>query len=307
MNEIHSRVSFTTPGMRTLVFENRAGAYPVNRYQSLVLAKSAYLEAMDVSFRAKKSLADMSAIEICCGGGPAALTLKASGIGFVGASDIQSESIEQVRNNAAINKLCLDSLKIGSGVTPWESAEKWIDLIACNPPCLSSALVDEKFGRFPKSATRGGAGGSELLFDILESTDQILAPQGRLIFVVTSMMNYKGIEEFLNTRFSGRWRTSPGTPVAAPYCRSDDPIADRLLSMREKEEIFVWSGGDGWIWRLNWVVALAGSVDAVDGEDACFSLYPFGYGPIAEDYLHALGMLGCPLPSRLLRKTTSPD
>lgn len=289
MNNISpSSITYTLPDMRTLVFKNPADMYPVNRYQSLVLANAAYIESVEVSRQSSKSFQDLSAIEVCCGGGPAAVTLKASGVGFVGASDIQLASIEQVRNNAAVNGLMLDSLQTGSGFTPWMRSTAWADVIACNPPCLPSSLIDDRSPAALKTAMSGGQGGTELLFDMLESLDELMNPYGRFVFVVTSMMNFKGIEQFLNLHFPERWRVSPGTPIAAPYCRADGNISERLLKMRDAGETFVWCSDDGWIWRLTWAVAIVGHADKIRGERASFGLYPFGYDPVVKDYWRAM-------------------
>lgn len=297
MNESSSRVVFTTPEMRTLLFENPPNAYPINRYQSLLLANSAHLEAIEVSQRSGKSLAAMRAIEICCGGGPAAIALKDLGLGFVGASDIQEESIAQLRHNAELNHLELDSQKIGSGLTQWLADTPWVDVIACNPPCLPSKLVDQDLPQSLRTAMQGGTGGTELLFDVFKTLDQILTPYGRFAFVITSMMDFNYIDIFLTTHFAARWRVSPGTPVAAPYCRADHPIAARLMQMRDAGEVFVWLGNDDWIWRLTWIATVVGCEDRINSAHSHFSLYPFGYGPVAEDYLAALEVFDCPRPA----------
>lgn len=297
LNKTSTRVVYTTPEMRTLIFDNPPDAYPINRYQSLLLANAAHLEVIEVSLRSAKPLAAMSAIEICCGGGPAALTLKDLGIGFVGASDIQAASLAQLQNNAALNGLALDSVRLGSGLSQWQCAQPWIDLIACNPPCLPGKLVDQRLPPALRTAMQGGAGGAELLFELFDALDQLLTPCGRFTFVITSMMDFKSVQALMHARFAGRWRVSPGTPVAAPYCRTDHPVAARLLQLRDAAEVFVWRGDDGCIWRLTWVATVVGNHDKIHGTQAHFSLYPFGYGPTAEDYLAALTIFDWPLPA----------
>lgn len=297
INDSHSRVVFTTPEMRTLVFENPPNAYPINRYQSLLLANSAHLEAIEVSQRSGRPLQTMRAVEICCGGGPAAIALKDLGLGFVGASDIQADSIAQLRNNASLNNLVLDSLRVGAGLTQWLTDQPWLDVIACNPPCLPSKLIDQRLPQSLRTAMQGGAGGTELLVEVLNSLDQILTAFGRFAFVMTSMMDFRSIEVFMTVRFAGRWRVSPGTPIAAPYCRADGPIAARLLQMRDAGEVFIWLGDDGWIWRLTWIATVVGSEDKINSAYAHFSFYPFGYGPVAEDYFVALEIFDCPRPA----------
>ena len=296
MNNSHSRVVFTTPEMRTLVFENPPNAYPINRYQSLLLANSAHLEAIEVSQRSGKSLDSLSAVEICCGGGPAAIALKDLGLGFVGASDIQVDSIVQLRNNAMLNNLVLDSLRVGSGLTQWLTDRPWLDVIACNPPCLPNKLIDQRLPPALRTAMQGGTGGTELLVEVLDSLDQILTAFGRFAFVMTSMMDFRRIEVYMHARFAGRWRVSPGTPIAAPYCLADGPAATRLLQLRDAGEMFVWLGDDGWIWRLTWVATVVGHEDKINGAYSHFSFYPFGYGPVAEDYFTALEIFKCPRP-----------
>ena len=244
--------------------------------------------------RSGKSLETMSGVEICCGGGPAAIALKDLGLGFVGASDIQADSIAQLRNNAALNDLVLDSLRVGSGLTQWLRDRPWLDVIACNPPCLPSKLVDQRLPLPLRTAMQSGTGGTELLVEVLDSLDRILTAFGRFAFVMTSMMDFRSIEILLTARFAGRWRVSPGTPIATPYCRADGPVATRLLQMRDAREVFVWLGDDGWIWRLTWIATVVGCEDKINGAYSHFSFYPFGYGSVAEDYFVALEIFDCP-------------
>ena len=298
---VTSCVTFAAPSTRTLVFENPLGVYPVNQYQSLVLANAAYVETLEVSAFSGQPLSALTAIEICCGGGPAAITLKDAGVGFVGASDIQMCSIEQLRDNAIRNHLDLDSVRVGAGLTPWLNHAPWVDIIACNPPCLPGNLVDDCLAGSLKIAMQGNHGGISLLVEMMESLEHILTPHGRFVFLMTSIMDFKSMARILNTRYAGRWRVSPGMPIAAPYCRSSDPMVATLLAMRNTGEVFVWLGNDGWLWRLTWVVAILGTAslrnDALADSAGTLDFYPFGHIPVTEDYLRTLEIFGCAPPS----------
>jgi hypothetical protein len=288
--------------MRTLVFNNPAHLYPVNRYQSLVLAHLACQEAVQVAASAGKPMAALSAVEICCGGSPAALAMKASGVGFVGASDIQGVSLQQTRLNASINGMSLDRVALGSGLEPWINTGPWLDLVACNPPCLPDALVDSRLGTAWQTAMKGGSGGFDLLFEILGALDKVLLPHGRFVFVVTSMMDFERIAQFLHRHVEQAWRVCPGTPVAAPYCRLDEAVVPRLVAMRDERHIFVWQGEDGWLWRLTWGVAVGASAAAMVSDRPAFGFYPYGFMPTAPDYLHALEIFGQAIPDNPLPK-----
>lgn len=295
-----SLVRFTAGDMRTLLFANPSNLYPVNRYQSLVLAHLACQEAASTALQAQRTLASLRAVEICCGGGPAAIAMKAAGVGFVGASDIQEVSLRQLRRNASLNALTLDRVEQGSGVEPWIGAEPWLDLIACNPPCLPDALVDTRLGQPWQTAMKGGEGGCELLFGIINALRQVLLSHGRLLFVVTSMMDFRRIAAFLQAHGSQHWRVCPSTPVAAPYCRLDEAVVPRLLAMREAGQIFVWKGEDGWLWRLTWGVAVGAS--AWSSERPSFGFYPYGFIPLAPDYRRALEIFEQPVPDNPMPK-----
>lgn len=297
-----SHVRFVGADMRTLLFANPPQLYPVNHYQSLVLAHLACQEAESTALQAGRALTSLRAVEICCGGGPAAIAMKAAGVGFVGASDIQEVSLQQLRRNASLNALTLDRVEQGSGVDSWISAEPWLDLVACNPPCLPDALVDTRLGQPWQTAMKGGEGGCELLFGIMKALDRVLLPHGRFVFVVTSMMDFRRIAAFLQGHAGRHWRICPSTPVAAPYCRLDEAVVPRLLAMREAGQIFVWKGEDGWLWRLTWGVAVGASAMALSSERPAFGFYPYGFIPLAPDYRRALEIFAQPVPDNPMPK-----
>ena len=120
---------------RILRFENLEDLYAVNRFQSLLMATNAHSEILAYVARSGKSLKDMRAIEICCGGGPAALVMKDVGIGYVEASDINPLAVEMCKRNAGLNNLVIDKAVVRNMFDDLHNDEEKFDIIVCNPPC----------------------------------------------------------------------------------------------------------------------------------------------------------------------------
>jgi hypothetical protein len=275
---------------RTLTFVNREGLYPVNQYQSLVLATASEVAALLVASRRGCAVEELSGWEPCCGGGPAAVALKCLGLRYVQATDINENAVASCIANASRNEVTLDRVTRASMLE--DGSDRCFDLIACNPPCGVGDM--EGSDSELDLAVKGGPDGTDVTQHLLSQAVARLTPGGSLIFVAVSTGHVRRLGSWLDEIFPGRWRTFPFTPVAAPYARVGDlklqSLADPSLSFRP----MVWERPDGWYWRLSWIVEVttggaffsseAGSSDPHSG----FAMCPFGY-EVSQDA--ALGAL----------------
>jgi predicted RNA methylase len=234
-----------------LRFLNPPDLYPVNHFQSLILASASEIAATAIAARRGTPLSGLAAWEPCCGGGPAAVTLKRLGVGYVQASDIGAESIRACAANAAANDVRLDRVVQADLLADAEHLR--YDLICANPPCGPNTAALPNPDAIVK-AVQGGRTGIEVTRRLLEQASARLTARGSLLFVVVSVMDVFGLMETLDELFPGRWRTFPTTPVAAPYRPSDHPTAAWLSNPDNAHEPIVWKRNDGWFWRLTWVV-----------------------------------------------------
>lgn len=241
------------PYGRTLRFVNQPGLYPVNRYQSLVLANCAFIEAAGHSLQAGRRLDSLRALEVCCGGGPAAIVLKAAGVGYVEATDVNPRAIEICRRNADLNSIVLDSIATRDmlGPAPMPGQPRF-DLIVCNPPCGDVLSARDTVNEDMRRAVDGGAGGIEPLLELIHDAPAHLAVNGILVFVLTSTMAIQRVFPILmgsNSHFS------PSTPIAQPFVKAASPRGQRTLSRARRGEAFAWVSHD-WVWRLTWVATI---------------------------------------------------
>jgi predicted RNA methylase len=237
---------------QTLSFFNPEGLYPVNQYQSLVLATASEYAAVTLSARRRRPLAELAAWEPCCGGGPVAVSMKHLGLGYVQASDINPDALAACRANAARNGVTLDAVKTASLLADGDSRR--YDLIACNPPCGVGPHSDFGDNEAIRQAVSGGAEGMELTRQLLHEAAGRLAEGGSLVFVVVSTGNVRALSRWLDELFPCAWRAMAGTPVAAPYAPADDPRITLLTQPSLGYEPLVWQRGDGWYWRLTWIL-----------------------------------------------------
>ncbi|MCA9176342.1 MAG: methyltransferase [Planctomycetales bacterium] len=275
------------PNGTNLQFVNREGLYAVNRFQSLLLADCACFEAVELCATTGRRLQDLRAHEICCGGGPAALALKASGVGHVEASDVNPQAVECCRSNAEHNGLSLERLAVFDVAR--DSHDETFDLLLCNAPCGRADQMPRRATPDIARAVDGGEAGIDVTSTVMQRAASWLRPAGRLVFVVTSMMDYRAVEQTLNKLFFRTWRVSIGSPLAQPFLPIGSERAGRLLQQCERGELFVWDGGDGWLWRLTWIVVAAKDAPTTIGE---LSLANCWYDIRCEGYRNAMTALG---------------
>lgn len=276
------------PSGRVFRFETPDGLYPVNRYQSLVLATSAYLEAATYAAETGHPPREMRAIEFCCGGGAAAIMLKAAGLGYVEATDVNPRSLEACRNNASVNRIALDRVGLYDLLNPPPPPAERFDLAVCNPPCGSPDQVEFIEGAHLRAAIDGGPGGTRFIAPLLSAARDCLRPGGRLVFIITSTMAFRDVQAELDRQFPRRWRLDHTTPIAQPYVSASSPDGRRMLERIRRREIFAWRGADEQVWRLSWVVVVGLEAAAWVDHDPRLWLTPRYYNPSEPGYAEAL-------------------
>ncbi len=242
------------PQGQILAFHNFDDFYPVNRYQSLLLATNTYSEALNYSSSQQRPLESIRTVELCCGGGSVAVSLKSGGVGYVEASDINPRALEICENNASLNELVLDRIVLRDMLTETNDSKEKYDIIACNPPCGRTDLVPEDIDYGLALAVHGGSGGIDLIENLLSQSKRCLAENGRLVFVLTSTMSFLPVVALLEQYFPNSWCQAYHTPVAQPFVRKNSEKSKLILDLAEKRKIFAWDGHDGWIWRMTWVI-----------------------------------------------------
>jgi SAM-dependent methyltransferase len=249
-----NRIEHYGPGGKVLVFENPEGLYPVNRYQSLLLATNALTEALAYAGRCGRPLGELRALEVCCGGGPAAIVLKSAGVGHVEATDVNPLALEACQRNALLNRLVLDHVALVDLLGPPRREEERFDLIVCNPPCGRTEVWESSGQSDIRLAVDGGPEGIQFVLPLICNARNHLRPGGCLIFVLTSTMDFLEVQRTLGEHFSGSWRLAYHTPVAQPYAPLSSSVGQVLLSLGAARKAFVWEGEDGYLWRMTWVV-----------------------------------------------------
>jgi hypothetical protein len=116
---------------------------------------------------------------------------------------------------------------------------------------------------------------------LLKQVAKRLTKNGSLILIAVSTGSAIRLIQALNEHFPRRWRVMPTTPVAAPWVKEDDERAVKLLSGRRHLEPFVWRQGDGWVWRLTWVIEASMEADSFPFTRG-LPLQPYGY-EVAND------------------------
>jgi predicted RNA methylase len=280
---VASEIKYLNLAGRTLRYWNPDGLYPVNQYQSLVLAAITEYVAAVLSGTLGLPLSRMSAWEPCCGGGPVAVALKSLGVGHVQATDLNEDALEACRANAARNGLQLDCVKAASMLD--DGSDRRYELISCNPPCGVTPGVAPDQDAITQ-AISGGGDGMGLTELLLRQSSGRLSRGGSLVLVVVSTGDVRGLARRLDELFPARWRVMPATPVAAPYALEGDP---RLAVLRDPNLGFrpvLWQRPDGWYWRLSWVV------EAFVGRDPLprtgFPLCPLGFDVARDPALSAM-------------------
>ena len=269
---------------RRIVFQNQGNHYPVNAYQSFILATAASTEAIGLSATQQRPLHRLRGVEVCCGGGAAALALRATGLGVVDASDINPHAVAACEHNAALNGLDLDACEVRDCLGPSAYRLPSYDIIACNPPCrpewaAAAPQQPESDRDWLEIAVDGGDTGEDFALSVLDVALGALAPDGRLVLIVTSTQDFVTIFNRLDT-LGLSWWIAAASPVSQPYVPTDTPIDERIRQLHEERRIIAWDGGDGWFWRLSWavVVSTAGGVlPQTDAEPARPWFQNYGY------------------------------
>lgn len=273
---------------RILRFENLEDLYPINRYQSLLMATNVHSEILAYVARSGKLIKDMRAIEICCGGGPAALVMKDVGIGYVEASDINPLALEMCKRNAILNNLVLDKVVERSMFGDLQEDEKKFDIIACNPPCGNAQNYDDLKNPHMRTAVVGGEKGIDFALELIEKAPTHLVPGGVLIFVLTSTMDFESVVMQLEQTFKGGWRHTYSTPIAQPYLTMSSPKVKNFLNLRDQGKVFVWIGEDGMLWRMTWIMVVANFQPKESTFSSRLWFRPYGYDITAPSYLEIL-------------------
>jgi methylase of polypeptide subunit release factors len=279
---------------RRLTFSNSGKHYPVNAYQSFLLATAAVNEALSLSAITGRCPGMLRAVEICCGGGAAALALRSAGLGVVDASDLNPDAVEACESNAVANGLVLDACEVRDCLGDAAFRLPIYDIIACNPPCRPEwargmhrmALSDD----WVEGSVDGGKLGDQFALAVIERASQALAPGGILVMVVTSTQDFASIFKRLNA-LGVRWWTSAASPIAQPYVPAESQVSAELIRLHEERRIIAWDGGDGWFWRLSWVVVVQSGAQAGAGaSDASGSpsFRNYGYETQSRSYLNAV-------------------
>jgi Methyltransferase small domain len=275
-----------------LIFSNPESLYPVNQYQSLILATASEFVSLLVAGRRGCHVQELSAWEPCCGGGPAAVTLKRLGLRYVQATDISEDAINACRANASRNFVTLDNVMPANMLN--DGRTRRFDLIACNPPCFIGNRIDIDQQDAMQQAIVGGWDGMELTHQLLSQSPSRLSDSGSLVFVVVSTGYVRRLTNWLNEMFPERWRTFPSTPVAAPYAPVGDPRIQMLKDPSLDFKPMIWERSDGWYWRMTWVVEATtshsffpASAD-VRRTRSGFTMCPFGHDVSRDPGLEAM-------------------
>ncbi len=243
-------------GGKRLTFGSAAGVYPVNRYQSLFLASAACLEGFIIAASMGKRATELRTVELCCGGGPVAVTLKAAGFGTVDAVDIDKAAVDLCLENARANNIELDLVETRDIFAPHTGNMCRYDLVAINPPCSPDWGLwgARSLGERMRVATSGGGNGEEFTVKAILALREWLTVGGSLVFVMTSTQDFRSIASQLNRVFPSSWRLHQGCPVAQPFLRRTSALTKTLDDFTADKRILSWDGGDGWNWRLSWIV-----------------------------------------------------
>ncbi len=250
-----SSYSFCLPSGVILNFENPEGFYPVNPYQSELLALVAVQQAYVLSAEKEAPLSTFHAIEWCAGNGPAAVALAKIGVGHVQATDVSQIALKNTKKNAKKNKASINT-SIESIEDSGSKTEKF-DLIAVNPPCRQSNHIPTSTAKTIKQAMDGGNGGLYYFKKAIEKSTTCLVDGGRLVIVLTSTMDVLEAVNILQAHYQNSWFAAPTTPILAPcpYLSPEDDKGKALLASAREENprILVYPQGD-LLNRLTWII-----------------------------------------------------
>lgn len=126
-------------------------------------------------------------LEMGCGSGFISIHMAALGA-EVTAADINPAAVTCTENNAARNGLRVRTVRSDL----FSDLDGVYDLIIFNPPYLP---VDDE--GMLEAAWAGGRGGLEVLRQFLKEAQSFLAPNGRILILISSKMDSRGIEEIL--------------------------------------------------------------------------------------------------------------
>ena len=221
----NSQYSFLLPSGVPVIFDNPDDFYPVNPYQSEVLAQICVQQILDMAAETGTGLKSLKAAEWCCGNGPVAVTLKKLGVGHVGAFDINPGSLNNAKHNASLNGVSLNDANICDLNNIQSSFGKY-DLIGVNPPCRPNSGVPDDVSSAVKTALSGGAGGIDFFIKAVYAASKHLTAKGRFVVVLISVMDIIGCVRAMNEVFGDNWYAAPTTPIlhARPRLSTEDPF-----------------------------------------------------------------------------------
>lgn len=288
-----STVTYTGYRGTRLVFRNAIKHYPVNAYQSVLLATAAVSQALGLAAESGRPLSSLRAVEICCGGGAAALALRAAGVGVVDASDLNPDAVAACQANANLNDLALGACEVRNCLGDTAFRLDSYDLIACNPPCRPQWAVAAREASLEEEwleiAVDGGERGDRFTLSVIDSAMGALASGGALVLIVTSTQDFMAIFERLNA-LGRNWWVGLASPVAQLYVPLASQISGELKRLHDEGKIIAWDGGDGWFWRLSWAVVVENAA-APAHESAALQRSPpfrnYGYEVHAPAFLKA--------------------
>ena len=280
-------VSLRMPNGTNVVYKNPEGLYGVNRYQSQLLADTAWSQAQDIAAQSGRPFAELRATELCCGNGPAAVFLAAAGVKKVSAADINPRAVETTIMNASANYANVDALIQNTSATScgYGRYDKF-DLIVVNPPCGPTFVAKEQvLGTDMERAVDGGESGVNMFNHIVQEAPDMLTEKGRLAIVLTSTMDPVAAIKRLDQSFGGAWHHAAATPIAAPYQKLDSPQAVAIQDKVAKEDApyLVWPDKDNnTLMRLSWIIVAHKSPDpslTVESAARRLALDPYGWNP----------------------------
>ncbi len=179
-------LSHLTERQRFMGLEMLAGpAALIPRKETELLARN----AIEVALQMVKERGEIVVVDVCTGSGNVALALAHYVPGArIYAADISGAAVELARRNAS--HLGLEGeveFFVGDLLAPFDS-EKFhgaVDLLACNPPYIKSATVQqmssEIFGHEPSLAFDGGAFGVAIMLRFVHEAPRFLRKNGFLL------------------------------------------------------------------------------------------------------------------------------
>jgi release factor glutamine methyltransferase len=175
--------------------QNFMGIELISDYRALIPRKETEIlgkRALELSYQLSQQKHSVKVIDMGCGGGNLALAIAYFNHNTViFASDISNDAIELTRENISFYKL-EDRIQTKQGdlFDAFESAEYYeqFDLIVCNPPYISTAMVQkmnhEISGHEPAQAFDGGSFGINVVKKLVVEAPRFLTSPGWLIFEV---------------------------------------------------------------------------------------------------------------------------